>query len=75
MAVALVTGASSGIGLATAVTLARGGHAVIAMICNAGLQGMGMEDRVRLVPCRAPARDGTQLPVESRCTQMKAKRR
>ena len=30
MAVALVTGASSGIGLATAVTLARGGHAVVA---------------------------------------------
>lgn len=34
MAVALVTGASSGIGLATAVTLARGGHAVIATMRN-----------------------------------------
>ena len=30
MAIALVTGTSSGIGLATAVTLARGGHTVIA---------------------------------------------
>ena len=30
MAIALVTGTSSGIGLATAVTLARGGHKVIA---------------------------------------------
>jgi NAD(P)-dependent dehydrogenase (short-subunit alcohol dehydrogenase family) len=34
MAVALVTGASSGIGLATAVTLARGGHTVIATMRN-----------------------------------------
>jgi len=34
MAVALVTGASSGMGLATAVTLARGGHAVIATMRN-----------------------------------------
>ena len=34
MAVALVTGASSGIGLATAVTLARGGHAVVATMRN-----------------------------------------
>jgi NAD(P)-dependent dehydrogenase (short-subunit alcohol dehydrogenase family) len=30
VAIALVTGTSSGIGLATAVTLARGGHKVIA---------------------------------------------
>jgi NAD(P)-dependent dehydrogenase (short-subunit alcohol dehydrogenase family) len=34
MAVALVTGASSGIGFATAVTLARGGHTVIAAMRN-----------------------------------------
>ena len=34
MAVALVTGASSGIGIATAVTLARGGHTVIATMRN-----------------------------------------
>jgi len=34
MAVALVTGTSSGIGLATAVTLARGGDAVIATMRN-----------------------------------------
>src|ERR1700730_85187 len=34
MAIALVTGSSSGIGLATAVTLARGGHTVIATVRN-----------------------------------------
>ena len=34
MAIALVTGTSSGIGLATAVTLARGGHKVIATMRN-----------------------------------------
>jgi NAD(P)-dependent dehydrogenase (short-subunit alcohol dehydrogenase family) len=34
MAVVLVTGTSSGIELATAVTLARGGHAVIATMRN-----------------------------------------
>jgi NAD(P)-dependent dehydrogenase (short-subunit alcohol dehydrogenase family) len=34
MAIALVTGTSSGIGLATAVTLARGGHTVIATMRN-----------------------------------------
>jgi NAD(P)-dependent dehydrogenase (short-subunit alcohol dehydrogenase family) len=34
MAIALVTGASSGIGLATAVTLARGDHKVIATMRN-----------------------------------------
>jgi NAD(P)-dependent dehydrogenase (short-subunit alcohol dehydrogenase family) len=39
MAVALVTGSSSGIGLATAVTLARGGHQVIATMRN--LDGAG----------------------------------
>ena len=34
MAIALVTGSSSGIGLATAVTLGRGGHTVIATMRN-----------------------------------------
>jgi NAD(P)-dependent dehydrogenase (short-subunit alcohol dehydrogenase family) len=34
MAIALVTGTSSGIGLATVVTLARGGHTVIATMRN-----------------------------------------
>jgi NAD(P)-dependent dehydrogenase (short-subunit alcohol dehydrogenase family) len=34
MAIALVTASSSGIGLATAVTLARGGHTVIATMRN-----------------------------------------
>jgi NAD(P)-dependent dehydrogenase (short-subunit alcohol dehydrogenase family) len=34
MAIALVTGTSSGIGLATAVSLARGGHKVIATMRN-----------------------------------------
>jgi NAD(P)-dependent dehydrogenase (short-subunit alcohol dehydrogenase family) len=34
MAIALVTGTSTGIGLAIAVTLARGGHKVIATMRN-----------------------------------------
>jgi NAD(P)-dependent dehydrogenase (short-subunit alcohol dehydrogenase family) len=34
VAIALVTGTSSGIGLATAVALARGGHKVIATMRN-----------------------------------------
>src|SRR6266478_2400290 len=39
MAIALVTGTSSGIGLTTAVTLARAGHQVIATMRN--LDGAG----------------------------------
>ena len=34
MAIALITGTSSGIGLATTVTLARAGHTVIATMRN-----------------------------------------
>jgi NAD(P)-dependent dehydrogenase (short-subunit alcohol dehydrogenase family) len=39
MAIAMVTGSSSGIGLATAVTLARGGHKVVATMRNLGAAG------------------------------------
>jgi NAD(P)-dependent dehydrogenase (short-subunit alcohol dehydrogenase family) len=39
MAIALVTGTSTGIGLATAVTLARGGHTVIATMRNVDRAG------------------------------------
>jgi NAD(P)-dependent dehydrogenase (short-subunit alcohol dehydrogenase family) len=39
MAIALVTGTSSGIGLAAAVTLARGGHTVIATMRNVDKAG------------------------------------
>ena len=39
MAIALVTGTSSGIGQATAVTLARGGHTVIATMRNPAASG------------------------------------
>lgn len=39
MAIALVTGTSSGIGLATAVALARGGHTVIATMRNPASAG------------------------------------
>ena len=46
MAIALVTGTSSGIGLATAVTLARGGHKVIATMRNLN----GADELRRIVP-------------------------
>ena len=44
MTIALVTGTSSGIGLATAVTLARGGHTVIATMRN--LESAGELQRI-----------------------------
>ena len=44
MAIALATGTSSGIGLATAVTLARCGHKVIATMRN--LDGAGELERI-----------------------------
>jgi NAD(P)-dependent dehydrogenase (short-subunit alcohol dehydrogenase family) len=44
MAIALVTGTSSGIGFATAVTLARGCHKVIATMRRYGPpQGIGLD--------------------------------
>jgi NAD(P)-dependent dehydrogenase (short-subunit alcohol dehydrogenase family) len=56
MGVALVTGASGGIGLATAVTLARAGHAVIATMRNpSGADESGRFVREEKIPVEVAA--------------------
>ena len=54
MAIALVTGTSSGIGFATAVTLARGGHTVIATMRNLD----GAVELRQIISAEKPSRDG-----------------
>ena len=62
MAIALITGTSSGIGLATAVTLARGGLTVIATMRNPENAGE-LQKIVTAEKLPVTASTGTEAPA------------